>query len=147
MIKKNKLKFEKIKIIAEAGVNHNGSLRNALKLVDVAKNSGADAVKFQTFIASEEISKGSPKAKYQINKKNKNEDQLEMVKKLELSFLNQKKIFNYCRKKEIEFISSPFDIMSIDFLSKLKIKTLKIKYYAQHSISEFTRHKQLFNCL
>ncbi len=120
------MKFKKIFIIAEAGVNHNGSLRNALKLVDVAKNSGADAVKFQTFIASEEISKGSPKAKYQINKKNKNEDQLEMVKKLELSFLNQKKIFNYCRKKEIEFISSPFDIMSIDFLSKLKIKTLKI---------------------
>ena len=118
--------FKKIFIVAEAGVNHNGSLKKAYKLVDIAKKCGADAVKFQTFIASEEISKGSPKAKYQINIKNKKEDQLEMVKKLEIPFIEQKKIFNYCKQKNIEFISSPFDIKSIDFLSKLKLNTLKI---------------------
>jgi len=120
------INFKKIFVIAEAGVNHNGSLKKAYKLVDIAKKSGADAVKFQTFIASEEISKGSPKAKYQINRKNKKEDQLEMVKKLEIPFFEQKKIFNYCKKKNIEFISSPFDIKSIDFLNKLKLNTLKI---------------------
>ncbi len=120
------MKFKKTFIIAEAGVNHNGSLKKALKLVDIAKNSEVDAVKFQTFLASEEISEGAPKAKYQIDKFKKEEDQLSMVKKLELSFKEQNKIFLYCKKRKIEFISSPFDIKSINFLKSIKINTVKI---------------------
>ena len=143
------MKLNKTFIIGEAGVNHNGSLKNAYKL-DIAKDAGVDAVKFQTFLASEEISKGTPKAKYQIDKINIKEDQLTMVKKLELSFNQQKKIFNYCKKK-IQFISSPFDIKSINFLKKLKIETIKIPsgeinnypYLSYISKKKFKKHNSL----
>ena len=118
--------LNKVFIIAEAGVNHNGSIKKALKLVDIAKKSGADAVKFQSFIASEEISKFAPKAKYQMTTTNPNESQLDMIKKLELSIKEQKKIKSYCDNLKIEFISSPFGLTSINILKKLKIKTVKI---------------------
>jgi len=118
--------LNKVFIIAEAGVNHNGSVKKALKLVDIAKKSGADAVKFQSFIASEEISKLAPKAKYQMTTTNPNESQLDMIKKLELSVKEQKKIKSYCDNLKIEFISSPFGLTSINILKKLKIKTVKI---------------------
>ena len=120
------MKSNKVFIIAEAGVNHNGSIEKALKLVDIAKKAGADAVKFQSFIASEEISSFAPKAKYQMSTTNPNESQLDMIKKLEFSIKEQKKIKSYCNKLKIEFISSPFDIKSINILKKLKIKTVKI---------------------
>ena len=118
--------LNKVFIIAEAGVNHNGSIKKAFKLVDIAKKAGADAVKFQSFIASEEISSLAPKAKYQMTTTNSNESQLDMIKKLEFSIKEQKKIKSYCDKLKIEFISSPFDIKSINNLKKLKIKTVKI---------------------
>lgn len=118
--------LNKVFIIAEAGVNHNGSIKKALKLVDIAKKSGADAVKFQSFIASDEISKLAPKAKYQMTTTNPNESQLDMIKKLELSIKEQKKIKSYCDNLKIEFISSPFGLTSINILKKLKIKTVKI---------------------
>jgi len=120
------MKSNKVFIIAEAGVNHNGSIEKALKLVDIAKKAGADAVKFQSFIASEEVSSFAPKAKYQMSTTNPNESQLDMIKKLEFSIKEQKKIKSYCNKLKIEFISSPFDIKSINILKKLKIKTVKI---------------------
>ena len=112
--------FNKVFIIAEAGVNHNGSFDSALKLVDKAKESGADCVKFQTFEKAENvISKHAKKADYQKETTGQNENQLDMVKKLRLSFDEFKKIKQYCDKKEIMFLSTPFDIESIEFLAPL----------------------------
>ena len=113
-------------VIAEAGVNHNGSLKNAFKLVDIAKNCGVDAIKFQSFIAEDEISKYAKKPNYQKSSLKDKQTQLEMVKKLELSFKNQKKIISYCKKRNIKFISSPFDLKSIEFLYKQNLDIIKI---------------------
>ena len=113
-------------IIAEAGVNHNGSLELAKKLIDVAKNCGCDAVKFQTFIAKNVVSKFAKKAQYQIENTNNDESQLEMIKKLELSFTDFLELKNYCDIKKIIFMSTPFDLESIDFLASLKMTIFKI---------------------
>lgn len=113
-------------IIAEAGVNHNGKLATAIKMVDAALIAGVDAIKFQTFITEEVISVNTPKANYQINNTGKNESQFEMVKKLELSFSDFETINKYCNKKGIIFISTPFDFKSIEFLDKLGMKIFKI---------------------
>ena len=102
-------------VIAEAGVNHNGNLDLALKLVDIAKDSGANAVKFQTFKSSKIASIKAEKAEYQKITTNSNESQLDMLKKLELSYDDFKIIFDYCTEKNIEFISTPFDLESISF--------------------------------
>lgn len=113
-------------IIAEAGVNHNGNMSYAHKLIDIAKKSGVDAIKFQSFIAKEEISKFAKKATYQKSFKNDTQSQLEMVRKLELSFEQQISLIKYCQKKKIQFVSSPFDVSSIRFLHKQKIDIVKI---------------------
>lgn len=113
-------------IIAEAGVNHNGSLELAKKLIDVAKNCGCDAVKFQTFIAQNVVSKFAKKAQYQIENTKNQESQLEMIKKLELSFAEFLELKNYCDNQEILFMSTPFDLESIDFLASLKMNIFKI---------------------
>lgn len=113
-------------IIAEAGVNHNGSLELAKKLVDVAKNCGCDAVKFQTFIAQNLVSKFAKKAQYQIENTKNDESQLEMIKKLELSFNDFLELKNYCDNQKILFMSTPFDLESIDFLASLKMNIFKI---------------------
>ncbi len=118
--------FSKTFIIAEAGVNHNGNMSYAYKLIDIAKKSGVDAIKFQSFIAKDEISKFAKKANYQKSFKNDSQSQLEMVKKLELSFEQQILLIKYCNKKKIQFISSPFDVSSIGFLHKQKIDLVKI---------------------
>lgn len=117
--------MKKVFIIAEAGVNHNGSMKIAEKLIKVAAKAKADAVKFQSFITEEEISKNAPKADYQVNQNNI-ESQFDMVKKLELSFIDHKKLKTLCLKNNIEFMSSPFDIKSINLLKKLLIKKIKI---------------------
>ena len=117
--------MKKVFIIAEAGVNHNGSMKIAEKLIKVAAKAKADAVKFQSFITEEEISKNAPKADYQVNQNNI-ESQFDMVKKLELSFTDHKKLKTLCLKNNIEFMSSPFDIKSINLLKKLLIKKIKI---------------------
>jgi len=106
-------------IIAEAGVNHNGSLELAYKLVDVAVEAGADAVKFQTFKTENVISRKAKKAKYQNKASGNAESQFEMIKKLELSFEDFRKIKRYCDKKGIIFLSTPFDHKSVDFLEEL----------------------------
>ena len=113
-------------VIAEAGVNHNGCLDLAYKLVDVAVEAGADAVKFQTFKAEQVISRYAEKAEYQKETTDASESQLEMVKKLELNREAHEKLMAYCRDKGIEFLSTPFDLESIDLLIELGIKTLKI---------------------
>jgi len=110
---------KRIFIIAEAGVNHNGRLDLAYQLIDVAKDAKADAVKFQTFKAENVVSKLADKAEYQKKTTGSDNSQLEMIKKLELSFDDFIKLKKYCDKKEIMFLSTPFDHQSIDFLYDL----------------------------
>jgi len=118
--------MKKVFIVAEAGVNHNGSLKTAKKMVDVATLAGVDAIKFQTFKAEKEISMFVSKAEYQKMAINDNESQLQMVKSLELNLDAHKKIIAYCKRKKITFFSSPFDLDSIDMLNRLGIELFKI---------------------
>lgn len=114
-------------IIAEAGVNHNGSIEMAKELVDVAAHAGADAVKFQTFKAEEVISRHAPKAEYQKKTTTETESQLEMVKKLELDEDAHRLLIEHCRSRNIQFLSTPFDFDSINLLAhKLNLPRLKI---------------------
>ncbi|MEK5146257.1 N-acetylneuraminate synthase [Psychrobacillus sp. FSL K6-4615] len=114
-------------IIAEAGVNHNGSLEMAKQLVNVAKQAGADAVKFQTFKAENLVTRSAQQANYQVENLGEVTSQFKMLKKLELSYDEFVKLKYYCDANEIEFLSTPFDIESVDFLlndigmSKFKI--------------------------
>lgn len=113
-------------IIAEAGDNHNGSFDLALKLVDKAVEAGADCVKFQTFVTENVISKFAEKAEYQKENTRAEESQFDMVKKLELSFEQFREIQKYCGQKGIMFLSTPFDLDSIDFLQEIDIPFWKI---------------------
>ena len=113
-------------IIAEAGVNHNGSIKLAKKLIDVAAKSGANAVKFQTFKTENLVLKTAPKADYQKKTTNKEESQFEMLKKLELDLKAHQILIDYCNKKGIMFLSAPFDLESIDLLNQLGLKIIKI---------------------
>lgn len=114
-------------IIAEAGVNHNGDLKLAFQLIDVAASSGADAVKFQIFSPVKLASAIASKAAYQKTKTDCNESQLDMLKKLALSKIDHSKLKAYCEEKNIEFLSSPFDLDSASFLlDDLKLTRIKI---------------------
>lgn len=113
-------------VIAEAGVNHNGELNLAFQLVDAAIAAGADAIKFQTFIASEVITAEAAKADYQKTTTGEQESQLEMVKRLELSFGDFRKLKIYCDDQDIMFLSTPFDLKSVDFLAGLGVAAFKI---------------------
>ena len=113
-------------IIAEAGVNHNGSVELAKQLIDVASNSGADAVKFQTFKAENLVAKDTQKAEYQKQTTDASESQFDMIKKLELDVEAHKELIAYCQEKDIMFLSTPFDHESIDLLSDLGLKIFKI---------------------
>jgi len=120
------LNQNKVFIIAEAGVNHNGSLKTAKKLVVAAKCAGADAIKFQTFTADNIAIQTAPKAKYQKSTGKKDESQHAMLKKLELSPHAHKELIKYCTKNRIIFLSSPFDLESIDLLNKLGLSVFKV---------------------
>lgn len=113
-------------IIAEAGVNHNGSLKLAKKLIAIAASSGADAVKFQTFKAENLVTKKAQKAKYQTKSTDNNESQFDMIKKLELDSEAHKQLINYSKKKKIMFMSTPFDHDSIELLNNLGLEVFKI---------------------
>ena len=113
-------------IIAEAGVNHNGSLILAKKLIDVAVQAGADAVKFQTFKADNLVSKNAQKAEYQKETTDAQESQFDMIKKLELDLDMHKELIAYCQSKQIMFLSTPFDHESIELLHGLGIEIFKI---------------------
>lgn len=117
---------EPVFIVAEAGVNHNGNLDLAKKLIDVAKHSGADAVKFQIFKAEKIATQHAEKAEYQVKAKNKNQSQLAMLKRLELKEEIVKKLSNHAREKRIVFLASPFDKESVDLLNSLEVPAFKI---------------------
>ena len=118
--------MNRVFIIAEAGVNHNGQLEMAFKLIDAAKKAGADAVKFQFFKASDLVTKNAGKADYQKKLTDANESQLEMIKKLELTGEQQKELLNYCETKKIQFLSSAFDIESAMILNEMGLEIFKI---------------------
>ncbi len=114
-------------IIAEAGVNHNGSVKLAKQLIDVAELAGADYVKFQTFKSELCISETAEKAEYQKeNTGDSIETQLEMVKKLELSDQNHFELIEYCNDKSVKFLSTAFDFVSIEFLKQVGLDFFKI---------------------
>ena len=118
---------KKIYIIAEAGVNHNGKLSIAKKLIKAAKKAGASAIKFQSFSAENLVIKNSKKAPYQIKNTRNKDTQYKMLKKLELKTSDYYAIKNYSKKLKIDFISSVFDEESISFLiKKMKSKIIKI---------------------
>jgi N-acetylneuraminate synthase len=114
-------------IIAEAGVNHNGDEQLAFKLVDAAYQAGADIVKFQTFKAKSLVTENAMQADYQVTNTGKKETQLAMLSRLELSYDVHQKLVDYCNKLGIEFLSTAFDSVSLDFLvNELGLTRLKI---------------------
>ena len=113
-------------VIAEAGVNHNGDLALANRLVDIAAEAGADAVKFQTFRADAIASRTAPKARYQLDVTSRDESQLEMLRKLELTPEMHRAVSAHCRAKGILFLSTPFDEASADFLDELGVVAFKM---------------------
>ncbi|HBG87688.1 MAG TPA: N-acetylneuraminate synthase [Marinilabiliaceae bacterium] len=127
-------------IIAEAGVNHNGSIELAKRLIDAAAKAGADYVKFQTYKTERIVSKNAPKAEYQQkNMQAEDKSQFEMLKALELSEEMHVVLIDYCRNRGVKFLSTAFDESSIDYLNSLNIELFKIpsgeitnKPYLQH---------------
>lgn len=113
-------------IIAEAGVNHNGSFELAKKMADVAKAAGADIVKYQTAVPELVISMFAPKAEYQKDTTGEGESQLEMVRKLHFGFEEHRKLKEYCDSIGIMYLSTPFDMDSIDFLAEMDMPVWKI---------------------
>jgi N,N'-diacetyllegionaminate synthase len=117
---------EKVFIIAEAGVNHNGNIEKAIEMISVAKESGADAIKFQTAVPELVITANAEKADYQIGPTEKAESQLEMVKKIHLPLKDYKILKEECELINIEFMSTPFDHKSIQLLADLGLERFKI---------------------
>ena len=115
-----------IQIIAEIGVNHNGSIDLAKKMIDSAMSSGASAVKFQTFKAELLADKNTPKVHYQNSTTDIKESHFEMLKKLELNHNQHFELFEYCKKQGIEFLSTPYDVQSAKFLNELGVKQFKV---------------------
>tara|TARA_A100001011_G_scaffold96861_1_gene101950 strand:- start:158 stop:1162 length:1005 start_codon:yes stop_codon:yes gene_type:complete len=113
-------------VIAEAGINHNGNLNRALKMVDVAKTAGANFIKFQTFNPNSLATKKAKKASYQKKSNDFTKNQLDMLKKYTLNHKDFLRIFNYCKKKKILFLSSAFDLESLIFLKKIGCRVYKI---------------------
>ena len=114
-------------IIAEAGVNHNGSLDLALELVDVAAAAHADVIKFQTFKSDQVVSRTAPKAEYQYKGTPASESQLEMARRLELDEAAHRSLVKRCEQRGVEFMASPFDLASVEFLARsLDVRRLKI---------------------
>jgi N,N'-diacetyllegionaminate synthase len=113
-------------IIAEAGVNHNGNMDLALQMVEAASKAGANAIKFQTFRAETLVTRTATKANYQKENSGSDESQFDMLKKLELDLNSHKKLMVYCRERKIDFLSTPFDLTTIDLLSGIGLSTWKI---------------------
>ena len=133
-------KEESCFIIAEAGVNHNGDINLAKKLIDVAKDAGADAVKFQTFKAENVVTTNAEKAEYQKVTTGMEESQYDMIKKLELTKYDFEELANHAKKKNILFLSSPFDEGSVDLLDEINMPVFKI---ASGEITNFPLLKRI----
>jgi len=118
--------MNKVFIIAEAGINHNGSVKIAKKMVEAAKDAGADAVKFQTFQVDRLITRAAKKTDYQIQTTGSNETQFEMLKRFQLSPDDFEELYQYCHERKIIFMSTPFDEESVDMLDALGMKIFKI---------------------
>lgn len=119
--------MDKVIIIAEAGVNHNGDIRIAKQLIDVAVTAGVDYIKFQTFKSENLVSKSAKKADYQVqNTNNATENQLQMLKKLELSKDQHRELIDYCARKNIRFFSTAFDLDSLIYLKEIGLSMVKI---------------------
>lgn len=113
-------------VIAEAGVNHNGKIELAKQLIDEAAKAGADAIKFQTFKADKLVTKNAEKAMYQKNETDKNESQYDMIKRLELKFEDHSELIDYAESKNIQFLSSGFDLDSLEFLNDIGVSIFKV---------------------
>ena len=119
--------MSKVIIIAEAGVNHNGDMENAKRLIDCASKCGVDYVKFQTFKTQDIVTKAASKARYQVKRdQGSGNSQYEMLKKLELNSGAHHELINYCKDKNVQFLSTAFDLGSLEFIYQLGIKTAKI---------------------
>lgn len=117
---------DRVYIIAEAGVNHNGDIGIAKKMVDAAAAAGADAVKFQTFQAQNLVCKSAKKAEYQLETTEQSETQYQMLKKLELTEEMHRELISYCNAQGIQFLSTPFDVNSVELLERYQIPIMKI---------------------
>ncbi len=113
-------------IIAEVGVNHNGDIKIAHKLIEEAKKAGADCVKFQTFKAENLVTKNAPKANYQLKVTDNTESQYDMLKSLELKYDDYLEILEHCKNLDIDFMSTPYSFEDVDFLMKLNVDSFKI---------------------
>lgn len=118
--------MDKVLIIAEAGVNHNGDIKIAKQLIDAAADAGADIVKFQTFKAENLVTQAAKKAEYQLQTTSKAESQFQMLKKLELSVEDHKELIKYSKENNIDFLSTPFDLDSLQLLIDVGIDTIKL---------------------
>jgi N,N'-diacetyllegionaminate synthase len=138
--------MEKVLIIAEAGVNHNGDINIAKQLIDVAVDAGVDFVKFQTFKAENLVSDSAKKADYQIeNTQNATETQFQMLKKLELSHEQHLELLDYCKIKKISFFSTAFDLESLEYLKKLGFEMVKIPSGEITNLPYLKKAAQLFS--
>ena len=115
-----------VKIILEVGINHDGSLTKAKKMIDLASEAGADFVKFQTYKADDLLVKSTPKALYQRRNTKSKKSQYEILKNLELNEKDHIELIKHCKKRKIDFLSSPFSIESFNLLKKLKLRIIKI---------------------
>ena len=138
--------MEKVLIIAEAGVNHNGDINIAKQLIDAAVDAGVDFVKFQTFKAENLVSDSAKKADYQIeNTQNATESQLQMLKKLELSHEQHRELLDYCKIKQISFFSTAFDLESLEYLKQLGFEMVKIPSGEITNLPYLKKAAQLFS--
>ena len=133
-------KKNKVFVIAEIGVNHCGKLSLAKKMIDAAKKSGADAVKFQTYVTQNLATHSTKKVKYQLKNSSKKETHYQMLKSLELSKENHKKLFKYCKKKKIIFLSTPYDKDYAKFLNQIGCSAFKT---SSADIVDLELHKYL----
>ena len=135
-------KDKDLTIIAEIGINHNGSLKLAKKLVEKAKWAGADYIKIQNYIPDLIVTKNTPKAKYQKKDGKHNEKMFSLLKKYQFNFIKTNEIIKYCKKLKIKFLSSPFDKVSLDYLKKKKVGLIKI---ASGEITNYPLLKDIAN--
>tara|TARA_B100000029_G_C17554210_1_gene951159 strand:- start:1048 stop:2064 length:1017 start_codon:yes stop_codon:yes gene_type:complete len=131
-----------INIIAEIGVNHDGKINKAIKLVELAKECGADTVKFQNFSAENLVKLNTKKTNYQLNTTPKRQSHYEMLKKLELRKEDFTRIASFCKKIKIEFLSTPYDLESVDLLEKLKVRRYKV---ASTDLVDLILHKKIIS--